>query len=203
MEKWCLRFRWDSKIKWVVLLFCLYLCACRARTSDNADGYPILLTNNILKQNILEFYYANMDKGEDSSSKVLLHLSVRFFNDTIVYSLSKCNGVNEVLNRNIINYTQLENLTILISLPQLGYAIDSTNSSIVHQSNLTLSKNFVMKALKKDFPQMYKIYRQAKANNTSDQYIETKEMTVLDDRWQQLKFVNGALVYQMVDYGKQ
>ena len=50
---------------------------------------------------------------------------------------------------------------------------------------------------------MYKIYRQAKANNTSDQYIETKEMTVLDDRWQQLKFVNGALVYQMVDYGKQ
>jgi len=60
-----------------------------------------------------------------------------------------------------------------------------------------------MKALKKDFPQMYKIYRQAKANNTSDQYIETKEMTVLDDRWQQLKFVNGALVYQMVDYGKQ
>ena len=194
MEKWCLRFRWDSKIKWVVLLFCLYLCACRARTSDNADGYPILLTNNILKQNILEFYYANMDKGEDSSSKVLLHLSVRFFNDTIVYSLSKCHGVNEVLNRNIINYTQLENLTILISLPQLGYAIDSTNSS---------SKNFVMKALKKDFPQMYKIYRQAKANNTSDQYIETKEMTVLDDRWQQLKFVNGALVYQMVDYGKQ
>lgn len=203
MEKWCLRFCWNGKIKWMICLLCFYLCACRTETSNNAEGYPVLLTNNILRQNILEFYYANMDKGEDSSSNVLLHLSVRFCNDTTVYSISKCHGVNEILDRDIVNYTQLENLTLLISLPQLENTIASTNPIALHQSNLTLSKTFIMKFLKKDFPKMYKIYRQAKENNTPGHYIDTKEMTVLDDRWQQLKFVNGALVYQMVDYGKQ
>ena len=176
-----------KKVFFYIIIFVCISCNTQKEKANITDKLFPVITNEILKENIIEYVKINHCK---SSTKNLVYMEFSTSHDTKVYTICSALSMSKFVNPNVSSIIKMDSIYI-------GYR--NLNNSDIEMSTKAIVNILMDFSLFKDNPDMY--YKRKKQNkyfgNQNEDYEIFIAVTGAVDIWT-LKFVGDSLVSRSV-----